>query len=53
MIKKFWKDESGVSAVEYVILLALLGTALLAAVTYFYGKLAESFNGFADDIPQP
>ncbi len=29
-LAKLWNDESGVSAVEYVLLLALVGSALIA-----------------------
>ncbi len=32
-LAKLWNDESGVSAVEYVLLLALVGSALIAGGT--------------------
>ncbi len=30
LLAKLWNDESGVSAVEYVLLLALVGSAVIA-----------------------
>ncbi|MFP3868785.1 MAG: Flp family type IVb pilin [Desulfobacteraceae bacterium] len=50
-IKEFIQDESGISAVEYTVMLAVLGSGLLAAVLIFYGKLADSFNAYAELLP--
>jgi len=30
---KLWQDESGISSVEYVLLLALIGSAIIAGAT--------------------
>lgn len=49
-IKKFFKDESGVSAVEYVLLLALLAAGVAAAITTFYGTLSSIFSGAATNL---
>ncbi len=31
---KLWQDESGISSVEYVLLLALIGSAIIAGASF-------------------
>ena len=33
-ITKLWQDESGISSVEYVLLLALVGSAIIAGASF-------------------
>ena len=40
------RDDRGVTAVEYALLLVLVVVALIAAVTAFSGVLDGVFNGF-------
>jgi pilus assembly protein Flp/PilA len=42
--KAFLKDESGASAAEYVLILAIIGTAIAAATTAFGGAIATALN---------
>jgi pilus assembly protein Flp/PilA len=49
-IVNFFKDESGVSAVEYALLVAVVAVLLLAGVSTFYGTLNSVFNDNATKI---
>ena len=33
-LAKLWNDESGISSVEYVLLLALIGSAIIAGASF-------------------
>jgi pilus assembly protein Flp/PilA len=41
---KFTKDERGASLVEYVLLVALIALAVIAAVVFLGGALNDKFN---------
>jgi len=41
-IKRLVKDESGISAVEYALLLALVGAGIAGAVTLLGGQIATN-----------
>ena len=41
-IKNFFKDESGASAVEYGLLVALIAVVIIAAVTHSGDQLSTS-----------
>jgi pilus assembly protein Flp/PilA len=41
---KFTKDERGASLVEYVLLVALIALAVIAAVIFLGGVLNDKFN---------
>ena len=43
-IKNFFKDESGVSAVEYALMAAVVASLLLAGLTIFYQGLQDIFE---------
>ncbi|MFD0917024.1 Flp family type IVb pilin [Pseudahrensia aquimaris] len=45
MIKKFFKDESGATAIEYGLLAALIGVAAVAGFQALGGGLLNLFNG--------
>jgi pilus assembly protein Flp/PilA len=49
-IKNFFKDESGASAVEYAMLVAVLAVVLLGGVNTFYGTLSNIFTSNATTI---
>ncbi len=47
---RFWSDESGASAAEYVIILAILGSALAFAAILLGGAIATAINDTATCI---
>ena len=44
------RNETGASAVEYVLLVALIAVVIIAAVTLLGGNLADIFQSVADAI---
>ncbi len=49
-IKNFFKDESGASAVEYGLLVALIAVAIIGAVSALGTNLTTTFQTAADTI---
>ena len=41
---KFTKDERGASMVEYILLVALIALAVIAAVVFLRGQVSGKFN---------
>ena len=41
---KFTKDERGASMVEYILLVALIALAVIAAVVFLRGQVSSKFN---------
>jgi len=50
-IKNFFKDESGASAVEYGLLVALIAVVVIAAVTTIGTKLNATFTKVGTSLP--
>ena len=50
MLKRFIKDERGLEASEYALLLALICIALIVAITVLKNAIANAFNGAAGNI---
>ena len=50
-IKNFFKDESGASAVEYGLLVALIAVVVIAAVTTIGTKLNKTFETVGTKLP--
>jgi pilus assembly protein Flp/PilA len=48
---KFLKDESGVTAVEYALIAALIAVAIIIATTFLGQQIAATFNTVANAIP--
>ncbi len=48
MAKKLWKDEEGLTTVEYALLLALLVVAAITIWTTFGGRVQESISDSSD-----
>ncbi len=46
-LAKLWNDESGISAVEYVLLLALVGTALILGASFLGNEVGNQLNDTA------
>jgi Flp pilus assembly pilin Flp len=47
---KFTKDERGVSMVEYILLVALIALAVIAAVVFLRGQVSSKFNDAGSKI---
>jgi pilus assembly protein Flp/PilA len=50
MVKKFFKDESGASLVEYGLLVALIAIATIVAINALQGGVNTTFNNAADQM---
>jgi len=46
-LNRFWSDESGASAAEYVIILAILGSALAFSAFLLGGAISTAINDTA------
>ncbi len=44
MVKKFFKDESGATAVEYGLMVALIAVVIITAVTFLGSALNTKFE---------
>ena len=49
-IKNFFKDESGASAVEYGLLVALIAVVIITSVTLVGTRLTTLFNSAATKL---
>jgi pilus assembly protein Flp/PilA len=47
---KFTKDERGASMVEYILLVALIALAVIAAVVFLRGQVSSKFNDAGSKI---
>ena len=50
---KFLKDDKGASAVEYGLLVALIGAVIVGAVTLLGGNLKATFEYIAGIVLKP
>jgi pilus assembly protein Flp/PilA len=50
MLKSFFQDEAGASAVEYGLLVALIAVVIITAVTTLGTNLSTRFNSVATSI---
>ena len=50
MLKRFFLDEAGASAVEYGLLVALIAVVIIGAVTTLGTNLSSKFNSVANTI---
>ncbi len=46
-LAKLWQDESGISSVEYVLLLALIGSAIIVGASFLGNEVANQLNDTA------
>ncbi|MBL0848665.1 MAG: Flp family type IVb pilin [Candidatus Liberibacter ctenarytainae] len=49
-LKKLIKDQSGLAAIEYGLLAALVSVAIIAGATAIGTKLNEKFNKVAEEV---
>ena len=47
---RFLKDESGATAIEYGLIVALIAVVIIGAVTAIGGTLNETFNTIATEL---
>jgi pilus assembly protein Flp/PilA len=47
VIKKFFKNEEGATAIEYGLIAALIAVVIIGAVTLLGGNLTTTFNAVA------
>jgi pilus assembly protein Flp/PilA len=50
-LKRFWRDESGASAVEYGLLTALIAAVIVGTVTTLGTTLNTAFQDVIDALP--
>jgi pilus assembly protein Flp/PilA len=50
MIRKFLKDENGVTLIEYGLIAALVGLACVVALTTLGGDLQTSFGNISSSL---
>ncbi|QTP63858.1 Flp family type IVb pilin [Candidatus Liberibacter africanus] len=49
-LKKVLKEESGATAIEYALLVSLLGLAIISSVIALGDKLKAAFGGISDSL---
>lgn len=52
VLSRFIKDESGATAIEYGLIAALIGIALIAGAQPLGLRLAATFNNVSSNLPQ-
>ena len=50
MLKMFWRDDTGATAIEYGLIAALIAVAIIAAVTSVGTRLRTTFNTVATNL---
>ncbi len=52
-VQQFFREEDGVTAIEYGLLAALVGVAIITAATLLGTKLGTLFTGIAGKLTAP
>ncbi|MEE2787094.1 MAG: Flp family type IVb pilin [Myxococcota bacterium] len=50
LMKRLWKDESGATATEYAIIVAVLGVTVIAILITFRGQISNFFTNFSQEV---
>jgi pilus assembly protein Flp/PilA len=50
LIKSFWQDEEGVTAIEYGLIAALIAVVIIGAVTFVGTRLEAVFNSIGNEL---
>jgi len=53
LFKRFAKDESGATAIEYGLIASLIGVAIIVGATTLGSKLNSTFNSISGQINGP
>jgi pilus assembly protein Flp/PilA len=51
LVTRFLKDESGATAIEYGLIVALVVMVLVTAITAIGSKLLSTFQQVSDSVP--
>ena len=51
MLKRFLKNEDGATAIEYGLIAALIGVAIIGAVSAVGGSLQNTFMAVSNALP--
>ncbi len=49
-MRKFFKNESGATAIEYGLIAALIAVAIIGAVTTLGSNVGNTFNAVSDQL---
>ena len=49
-MRKFFKNESGATAIEYGLIAALIAVAIIGAVSTLGGNVSDTFNTVSDQL---
>ena len=52
-LKNLWTDESGASAAEYALILAIVGTGIVAAAIFLGGAISGAMSDAGTCIASP
>ena len=52
-LKNLWNDESGASAAEYALILAIVGTGIVGAAIFLGGAISTAMSDAGDCITTP
>ena len=52
LVRKFWQDETGLTTVEYALLLALVAIAAIGAWTLLGQKVSNTVSSTSTNLPQ-
>jgi pilus assembly protein Flp/PilA len=47
---RFWKDESGATAIEYGLIAALIAVVIITGITAVGTKLSTTFSNLSDNL---
>ena len=50
ILRHFWKDESGASAIEYGLIAGLISVAIIGSVGTIGSKLSNTFSNIATKL---
>jgi pilus assembly protein Flp/PilA len=51
LIKRFANDESGATAVEYGLIIGVIGMVIVGALSSLGGKMGNTFNTIGNAMP--
>ena len=49
-LKELWRDESGVTAIEYALIASLIALAIIAGASILGNTIGNQFNKIANEI---
>lgn len=49
-LKRFWRDESGATAIEYAMIASIVGLGIVVGLTNIEDALTETFNNMSNNF---